>query len=118
MKAEVPPPIEKRIAIGGRFLDEVRIARGGNAYASFPVEWHRGVIGGDGAVTVHAMMPSALQLFAEGCLPRVDGNPVEVVVGGRKLGPMILAEIRCGCENYRHDVAVLVFKQASTGATT
>jgi hypothetical protein len=64
------------------------------------------------------MMPSALQLFAEGRLLRVDGDPVEGVVGGRKLGPMILAEIRCGGDNYRHDVAVLVFKHASTGATT
>jgi hypothetical protein len=118
VEAEVPPPIEKRIAIGGRFLDEVLIAQGGNTYASFPVEQHRGVIGDDGTVTVHAMMPSALQLFAEGRLPRVDGGPVEVVVGGRKLGPMILAEIRCGGENYRHDVAVLVFKQASTRAMT
>lgn len=118
VRAEVPPPIEKRIAIGGKFLDEVRIARGGNTYVGYPVTEHRGVIGDDGTVTVHAMMPSALQLFAEGRLPRVDGDPVEVVVGGRKLGPMILAEIRCGGENYRHDVAVLVFKHASAGATT
>jgi hypothetical protein len=55
------------------------------------------VIGDDGTVTVHAMMPSALQLFAEGRLPRMGGDPVD---------------------NYRHDVAVLVFKPASTGATT
>ena len=113
MQAEVPPPIEKRIAIGGKFLDEVLIAQGRNAYLSFPVERHRGVIGDDGAVTVHAMMPSALQLFAEGCLPRIGGAPVEVVVGGRKLGLMVLSELHCGGENYRHDVAILVFKHAS-----
>lgn len=118
VRAENPPPIEKRIAIGGKFLDEVRIARGGNAYVGYPVTEHRSMIGDDGTVTVHAMMPSALQLFAEGRLPRVGGDPVEVVVGGRKLGPMMLAEIRCGGENHRHDIAVLVFKQASTGATT
>ena len=118
VKAEVPPPIERRIAIGGKFLDEVQIAQGRNTYLSFPVERHRGVIGDDGAVTVHAMMPSALQLFADGRLPRVGGAPVEVVVGGRKLGPMVLSELHCGGENYHHDVAILVFKHASTGATT
>jgi hypothetical protein len=118
VRAEVPPPLEKRIAIGGKFLDEVLIAQGGSSYTSFPVDRHRGVIGGDGTVTVHAMMPSALQLFAEGRLPRVAGDPVEVVVGGRKFGSMILAKIGFGGENYRHDVAVLVFKHASTGATT
>jgi hypothetical protein len=31
---------------------------------------------------------------------------------------MVLAEVRCCGENYRHDVAVLVFKSASAGATT
>jgi hypothetical protein len=118
VRAEVPPPIENRIAIGGKFLDEVRIARGGNSYMEFPVTEHRGVIGADGTVTVHAMMPSALQLFAEGRLPRVGGVPVEIVVAGRKLGPMMLAEVRCSDENYRYNVAILIFKRASTDATT
>jgi hypothetical protein len=118
VKADVPPPIEKRIAIGGRFLDEVRIAQGGNASLSFPVDRHRGVIGEDGTVTVHAMMPSALQLFAEGRLPRVGSDPTEIVVGGRQLGPMVLAEVHCGGENLRHDIAVLVFKPVPSGART
>lgn len=118
VRAEVPPPIEKRIAIGGRFLDEVRIASGSHTYLVFPVDRHRGVIGADGTATVHAMMPSALQLFAEGRLPRVGGAPVEVVIGGRKLGMMVLADVRCGGENNQHDVAILVFRHASTAATT
>jgi hypothetical protein len=114
VRAAVPPPIEHRIAIGGKYLDDVRMALGGNMYLSFPVEQHRGVVDGDGTATVYAMMPAALQLFAEGRLPRLRGDPVEVVIGGRKLGPMVLAEIGCSGENYRHDVAVLVFKPAST----
>jgi hypothetical protein len=118
VRAEVPPPNEKRIAIGGKYLDEVQIAQRRNAYVSFPVERHRGVIGDDGAVTVYAMMPAALQLFADGCLPRVGGVPVEVVVGGRKLGPMVLSELRCGGDNCHHDIAILVFRHASTVATT
>jgi hypothetical protein len=120
VRAEVPPPAEKRVAIGGKYLDEVQISQGGNTSLSFPVERHRGVVDGNGTATVYAMMPSALQLFAEGRLTRVGGDPVEVAVGGRKLGPMVLTEVRCGGENYRHDIAVLVFRHAGAegGAAT
>ena len=117
VRAEIPPPAEKRVAIAGKFLDEVRIAQGGNTLLSFPVDRHRGAIGEDGTATVYAMMPSALQLFAEGRLPRIGGDPVEVDIGGRKLGPMVLTEVRCGGENYRHDIAVLVFRTAGAEAT-
>jgi hypothetical protein len=116
VKAEVPPPIEKRISIGGKFLDEVRIRRDVRSYLSFPVESHRAEVDDDGIAMVHTKMPSALQLFAEGRLPRASGDPVEVIIGGRKLGPMVLAEVRCGGEYLQHDVAVLVFKPASDGA--
>jgi hypothetical protein len=117
VKAEIPPPIEKRVSIGGRFLDEVQISQGGNTSLSFPVDRHRGVIGEDGTATVYAMMPSALQLFSEGRLPRVGGGPIEIGIGGRKLGPMVLVEVRCGGENYRHDIAVLVFRRAGAEAS-
>ena len=117
VEAEVPPPAEKRIAIGGRFLDEVQISQGGNTLVRFPVDRHRGVVGEDGTVTVHAMMPTAFQLFAEGRLPRVESDAVEVVIGGDKLGPMVLAKVLCGGEPLRHDVAILVFRPPSAGAT-
>lgn len=112
VEAEAPPPADKRIAIGGRFLDEVRIPQGGNALLSFPVERHSGTISEDGTATVRTMMPSALRLFAEGHLPPVKGGHVEVAIGGRPLGPMVLADVRCGGEDLRHDVAILVFKPA------
>jgi hypothetical protein len=44
VRAEVRPPVEKRIAIGGRYLDEVRIAQGRSMYLGFPVDRHRGVM--------------------------------------------------------------------------
>jgi hypothetical protein len=113
VRAEEPPPIEKRIAIGGQFLDEVRIRQGETSYLVFPVERHRAVMGADGRATVYAMMPTALQLPAEGRLPRVGGGPVEVMIGGNRLGPMTLAEVRCGGEHLQHDVAALVFAPAS-----
>jgi hypothetical protein len=111
VRAEVPPPVEKRVAIGGKFLDEVRISLGGNSFLGFPVDRHRGVVGDDGTATVYAMMPTAVKLFADGRLTRVGGDPVEVTIGGRKLGPMVLTEVLCGGENYRYDVAVLVFRR-------
>jgi hypothetical protein len=58
------------------------------------------------------MMPSALELFAEGRLPPVGRGQVAVVIGGRRLGPMVLAAVQCGGEDLRHDVAILVFKPA------
>lgn len=76
------------------------------------------MVGDDGTATVYAMMPSAVKLFADGRLTRVGGDPVEVVIGGRKLGPMVLAEVRCGGENYRYDVAVLVFRRAGAEGGT
>lgn len=120
VRAEVPPPAEKRIAIGGKFLDEVQISEGGNMSLSFPVDRHRGVVDDNGTATVYAMMPSALKLFAEGRLPRVSGDAVEVAIGGRKLGPMVLAAVSCGGENYQYDIAVLVFRRAGAegGAST
>lgn len=74
---------------------------------------HRGVVGDDGTATLYAMMPSALKLFAEGRLPRVGGDPVEVAVSGRNLGSMVLTEVCCGGENNRHDIAVLVFRRTA-----
>jgi hypothetical protein len=95
VRAEVPPPADRRVSIGGAFLDEVRISQGGNTLLRIPAERHRGVVGDDGTATVYAMLPSALKLFADGRLPRVGGDPVEVAIGDRKLGPMVLTGVRC-----------------------
>lgn len=116
VQAEEPPPLEKRVSIGGRFLDETRIELRPGSYLSFPVDRHRGVVGAGRAATVHVMMPTALQLFAEGRLPRIGGEPVEVAIGSRQLGPMVLAEVRCGGDDGVYDVAVLLFKSAGGGA--
>jgi hypothetical protein len=115
VKAEVPPPVDKRIAIGGSFLDETMIRQDGGGYSflSFPCTRHSGTVAEDGTATVYAMMPSALQLFAEGKLPRVNAGSVDVVIGGRQLGLMVLAEVRC--VGLSADVATLIFKPASSG---
>lgn len=117
VEAEVPPPAEKRIALGGSFLDEVRIRQGATSYLLFPVEHHQGVVGADGTATIQAKMPPVVQLFAEGRLAPIGGPPVDVVIGGRKLGPMVLAAVYCGGAFGHNDVAVLVFRPASASAS-
>lgn len=116
VRAEIPPPIEKRIAIGGpKFLDEVLILLRPSQYLGFPYPRHTATIAEDGTVTVNAMMPTALQLFADGRLSRVGGAPVEVAIGGRALGPLNLVEVRCAGES--NDVAQLVFKPVSKASS-
>lgn len=115
VEAEIPPPLEKRIAIGGLFLDEVKIRLDGNSYLSFPVQNHVGLVGSDGIATIHAKMPTVLQLFAEGRLPQVGGAPIEIMVGGKPLGPMVLSGVRCISNGGHHDVAELVFRPATAG---
>lgn len=112
VEAHVPPPIEKRISIGGAFLDEVRIRLDATSSLSFPVENHRGEIGVDGGATIRAQMPTVAQLFAEGRLSEIGGRPVEVRIGATNLGTMVLRELHCGRESGRSDVAVLVFAAA------
>jgi hypothetical protein len=62
-------------------------------------------------------MPSVVQLFAERRFAPIGGPPVDVVIGGRKLGPMGLAEVHCGGGFGHNDVAVLMFRPASASAS-
>jgi hypothetical protein len=107
---ETKPPIEKRIAIGGRFLDEVLFRSSDTTGFSYPVENHRGVVGDDGRVTIVTKAGTALQLFADGAL-RAVGSAVEVSVGGRALGPMTLVSVR-GSGGLGDDAVTLVFGAA------
>jgi len=110
VQAEVLPPTEKRIKIGGVFLDEVRIRMTATSDLGFPYSRHSGLIAEDGTATVEAMMPTVLQLFAEGRLHALKADSVEVDIGGRALGLMVLVEVRSAGQH--HDVATLVFKPA------
>jgi len=90
VEAEILPPIEKRVAIGGKFLDEVRIVldrkAGVIALLSYPLPHHWGVVGDDGSVMVHAKMPTAVSLLAEGVLPPRGGAAVELMSERRTRG--------------------------------
>jgi len=43
------------------------------------------------------------------------GTSVEVIVGGKPLGPMVLLGVRCISNGGHHDVAELVFRPATAG---
>jgi len=116
VEAHVPPPIEKRVAIGGKFLDETYIRMTGTSSLGFPVEAHRGAVDEDGTVTVRTKMPTAVALVAEGVLPPIGGGPVALTVQGKKVNAMVLSEIRCDANGGHNDIAVLVFKPASPSA--
>lgn len=61
------------------------------------------------------MMPAALQLLADGRLPRIGAGAVEIAIGGRELGPMVLTAISCAGAS--HDTAILAFVPAKRRAT-
>ena len=113
---ETPPQLEKRVVINNKLLDEVQIRLTGTpdtiTLLSYPFQHHRGTIGDDGTVIVQTKMPTAVALFAEGLLHPVGQTPVELMVAGRKLSPMVLAEVRCSENGGRNDIAELIFKPA------
>jgi len=119
VEVEIPPPIEKRVAINGKFLDEAQIrlspgTPGAISLLSFPLKQHRGEVRDDGTVIVRTKMPTAVAIFAEGLLQPVGGAPVELMVAGKKHSPMVLAEVRCSDNVGHNDIAVLVFKPTKT----
>jgi hypothetical protein len=57
---------------------------------------YSGRVPDDVIAMVYAMMSAASKLFADGHLPRVGGEAVQVASGGRALGPMVLAQVMCG----------------------
>lgn len=116
VEAHVPPPVERRVAISGRFLDETYIRTTGTSSLGFPVEAHRGTVGEDGTVTVRTMMPTAVALFAEGVLPPIGGGSVALTVQGKELAAMVVSELRCDVNGGHNDIAIIVFKPASPSA--
>jgi hypothetical protein len=106
---------EARIAIEGRYLDEVKIrqanmyATGPIAYVSFPAERHWARAEGVD-VTVSAQAATVVKLFADGVLPALGGRCVAVEVGGRTHVCMLEAvELGAG------DMIVLRFRRSDEG---
>jgi hypothetical protein len=83
------------------------------SYLGFPVENHRAEIATDGTAMIWVKMPTAIQLFAEGRLTPIGGAPVQVMIGGKELGAMVLSELSGAGDGGYHDVAMLVFRRAN-----
>lgn len=110
VEAEVPPPLEERIAIGGQFLDEVQLPMASRMSLLFPRKRHTAMLGEGGTLTLRTPMPVAVVLLADGVLPPKGGAPVEVLVHGENLGPMVLREVSCSGDGGRESIAALVFE--------
>jgi len=109
---------EIRIAIDGKYLDEVQIreaepyAPNAVCYLSFPADRHWAERKGD-RVSVSAQAATVVKLFADGVLPEVGGRTVVGEVGGEKIGPCLLEAVESGERNGVDDVIVLRFHRSS-----
>lgn len=88
-----------RIAINGRFLDEVgtRLEYGYKtqsiAIRRLPEKHHHLIADGDG-VTLRCPAITALQLYFDGVLPADRDEPVELSVAGKSLGSFAIEWLR------------------------
>jgi hypothetical protein len=90
-----------RIALGGKYLDEVRIPQarwdvpGSVSCLSFPAHRHRARIEGY-HVVVTTQAAAVVKLFADGVLPPIGVRAVTVTVGSHQLGPCLLEAVETG----------------------
>lgn len=118
VEVHASPPAEQRVAIGGRYLDEVTVPVERSLAVSFPFGRHRGEVDANGIVTIRAQAPTVLALFAGGVLKPVGGDLVHVRVGLHDLGRMRLRELRCAEEIGPYALAVLVFEPVPSGVAS
>ena len=106
-KAKAP-----RIAINGRFLEEVQTRleylRGTNliSLASRPADAHQ-VIRDNEGVTLRTPSMTALQIYYDGVLPADRKLPIELTVGREKLGRFVVEWLR-RIEPYEYGEPVLI----------
>lgn len=110
-----------RIAIAGRYLDEVqiRLARsqdpGTVSYLSYPAHRHRARAEED-RVTVSTQTATAVALFADGVLPPIGGGAVTVEIDGLEIGPCFLETVEAGDTNPSGNAIILNFHRMDEGS--
>lgn len=107
-----------RIAINGRFLDEVqtRIENGRERWAGFarlPAEHHRAIITDD-AVVLRIPALTALQLYFDGTLPTDRSIPLSIEVGGHTLGEFFVEWLRCSDRHYAGEQIFIRLRASKT----
>jgi hypothetical protein len=111
-----------RIAIEGKYLDEVRIRQAKPyepncvSYLSFPASRHWAEVKSE-RVTVSAQAATVGKLFADDVLPAVGGRAVVVEASGEKIGPCLLEAVESGETNPVDDMIVLCFRRSSETGT-
>jgi len=106
-----------RIAVGGRFLDEVRIRQartdvpGSLSYLSFPAHRHRASVELDQLV-VSTRAATVVQLFTEGILAPIGGPAVRVQVGGQDFGTCVLEAVETDGASPFDGTMILRFRRA------
>ena len=106
-----------RIAIGGRYLDEVCIRQNRTdlantrSYLSFPAHRHRALVEPDHLV-VSTQAATVVQLFAEGVLVPIGGPAVTVQIGGQEFGPCLLETVKSEGARPFDTTIVLRFRRA------
>ena len=111
------PSDPPRIAINGRYLDEVqtRVEYGRDVrwagFARAPTENHRAIVT-DEAITLRLPMLTALQLYVDGTLPVDRRVPVSLEVGGHSLGEFFVEWLRCADRHYAGEPMYLRLRAA------
>ncbi len=106
-----------RIAIGGRYLDEVRIRQartdmpGTLSSLSFPAHRHQASVEADHLV-VSTQAAAVVQLFAEGVLVPIGGTAVTVQIGGQEFGPCLLEAVETDAASPLDTTILLRFRRA------
>jgi hypothetical protein len=106
-----------RIAIGGRYLDEVRIRQTRTDLAntlsslSFPAHRHGASVEPDHLV-VSTQAATVVQLFAEGVLALIGGPAVTVQIGGQEFGPCLLEAVETDGASPLDTTIILRFRRA------
>lgn len=106
-----------RIALGGVFLDEVRIRMAtdpeyrGIAYLAFPASRHHAHVTPE-RVTISTQAPVVVQLYATGVLPAVGTQAISLRVGRTKLGDCALESVESAELHGAAGVILLHFRKA------
>jgi hypothetical protein len=110
-----------RIAIAGRYLDEVQIQQarrdvpGSVSYLSFPAHRHLARVEED-RVTVLTQAATVVTLFADRVLPPIGGRAVTLKIGSLELGPCLLETIETGDTSPLDNTIVLHFRRTDEGS--
>ncbi len=115
-------PNPARIAVNGRYLDEVKTPiecawnAGSVGYVSLPPSHHEAIIDGD-TVTLRLPPLTAIQLYFDGTLPVDRSIPVSLEIDRLALGEFVVEWLRCAERHYAGEPMFLRLRAATPRST-